>query len=144
MSDEQNTTTNPSLDLGEIINYEALYTAEITDPRNDLPIGVSVTVCSAGSAKAKKVLKAHQRERLERIQRNKLMVDIDKLEKQEEERVAACIVSWNWGLNKYKGETPENTMRWYLRVISEQPWFYAQVKEASEKVENFPGNSATS
>ncbi len=133
-----------SMDLGEIINYEGQHTVEILDPRNDKPIGVSVTICSAGSAKAKKVLKLHQKDRLERIQRNKLIVDVDKMERQEEERVAACVLSWNWGEHKYKGETPENSMKWYLRVISEQPWFYAQLKEASEKVENFPGTSATS
>ena len=133
---------NSSVDLGEIINYEGQYTVEITDPRDDKPTGVSVTVCSAGSSRAKKVLKSHQKERLERIQRNK-MIDIDKMEKQEEERVCSCITSWNWGPHKYKGETPENNMKWYFRVVSEQPWFYAQIKDATEKVENFPGNSAT-
>lgn len=131
-----------SIDLGEIINFEGQYTVEITDPRDDKPLGVAVTVCSAGSSRAKKVLKAHQKERLERIQRNKL-IDVDKMEKQEEERVSSCITSWNWGAHKYKGEAPENNMKWYLRVVSEQPWFYAQIKEATEKVENFPGNSAT-
>lgn len=138
MSDQVN---GSSLDLGEIINYEAQFTHEVLDPRTDKPTGVSVTLCSAGSAKAKNVLKRHQKDRLERMQRGKLLVDVDKLERQEEERVASCIISWNWGEHKYKGETPENKMSWYLRVISEQPWFYAQLKEASEKVENFPGNS---
>jgi hypothetical protein len=130
-------------DLGEIVNYEGLYTIEIQDPRDDKPIGVSVTLRSAGSEKAKRVLKNHQKDRLERVQRGKMIVDVDKLERQAEEQVAACIESWNWGRNTYKSETPENNMKWYLRVLSEQPWFFHQCKEGSEKVENFPGNSAT-
>mgnify|MGYP003574909748 CR=1 FL=1 len=142
MSDQAANGT--SLDIGEIINYEGLYTVDILDPRTEEPLGVKVTLRSAGSAKAKKVLRAHQKERLERFQRNKLNVDVEKMEKQEEERVASCIEHWDWGSHTYKGEKPENTMRWYLRLMNEQPWFFNQCKEAAEKPENFPGNSATS
>lgn len=129
------------MEINGFVDYTKIYPIEIEDPKTGAKLGIKVNLRSAGSPTAKAVLKDQQRDRLERIQRGKLITDMDKIESQELERVCSCVDSWDWGENTYEGDTPKSDMRTYLRILSKENWMFAQVKEGAEEIGNFMRSS---
>ncbi len=125
------------------VDYERLVPLEIEHPKTNKPLGIVVTLRSAGSPKAKAVLKEQQQERLERLQRGRSIADVDRLENQELERVCACIESWDWGEHQYDGVKPESNHKTYKTILSRENWMFHQIKEGAEDVGLFMTGSGT-
>lgn len=132
------------MDISKIVDYEFLYDLELRHPVTDAPLGITFKIRSAGSDAAKRILRQHTDKNLERRIKNK-MPKSSQLEQEELEKAAACIASWDWGKEVYKGKKPELTMKVAMEMLEEQGWIFAQVVEASNKMENFsPASETTS
>lgn len=129
-------------DLATLVNYEFLYTLELRHPSTDEPTGVVFKLRSAASDVVKEIQRKHSDKNIERRMKNKMVKGIT-VERQELERVAACIASWDWGEQTYKGKKPELTMKTAMDMLDETSWIYQQVVEAIANTENFMAPSQT-
>lgn len=131
-------------DIVGIIDYEHVFTLHMKHPLKDEELlGITVEVRSAASEAAKSLYRQQASKTLERRSKNKLPAP-EVMEREEYERIAACIKSWNWGDKTFEnGETPGSTIKEFVRVMAKLPWFYGQVKEACENPENFSETSQT-
>lgn len=130
-------------DLSKLVDTEHLYALHLHYPGNDaVMIPLTMQVRSSGSARVREINLRHGTERINKRVKGKNL-DAGKLEREEYERVAACIASWEWGKDKdgnqfdWKGSVPELTMAKAIEVLSEAEWIYEQVKEAADNVANF-------
>lgn len=145
------------MDISQVIDYEKLFVLEILHPITDEPIGLTMEIRSSGSEKCKAIYRKHTDELLEMRYKGKRPKG-KQSEKEELERTAACIASWNWGKAPdkevdgqiipgeqatYRGEKPELTMKKAIEVLDRISWIYAQVKEAAGAQENFTPDSET-
>lgn len=124
------------MDLSKRVDYELLYELELCDPDTDQPLGITFKLRSAGSDAVKKILREHTNRNLERRIKGKLP-KADQLEKEELEKAAACIASWDWGGHTWKGKKPDLSLKLAIEVMDEQGWIFGQVSEAANKVANF-------
>ncbi len=124
------------MDIATRVDYEFLYDLDLRDPVTDEKIGVSMKIRSAGSDAAKKVLRAHTNKNLERRVKGKLPKS-EQMEKEELEKAASYIASWDWGKNTYEGEKPELSMKRAAEIMEKQGWIFGQVVEAANKIANF-------
>lgn len=132
------------MDLSKRVDYELLYDLELRDPDTDQPLGIVFKLRSAGSDAVKQILREQTNKNLERRIKGK-MPKADQLEREELEKAAACIASWDWGSHTWKGKKPDLSMKMAMEVLDEQGWIFGQVSEAANKVANFsPASPATS
>ena len=129
------------MDLSTVVNTEALYSLELIHPDTEKPFGVTWDIRSASSAEAKAVARKNLDKRLERQQKQKF-VKADMAITAEIEQLAACVASWEWGLdpngeqNMWQGEIPEHTFKKVCEILKTD-WIFSQVYEAANKVGNF-------
>lgn len=135
------------VDVATLVDYDFLYELELRNPRNDEPLGIKFQIRSASSEAAKEILRRHSDKNIERRMKGKLIKG-ETLERQELEKAASYIASWDWGDNKYAGEVPELSMKKAIDILSKESWIYQQVVEAANDIENFSrrptGTSANS
>ncbi|HEV7253880.1 MAG TPA: hypothetical protein VGN97_12410 [Mesorhizobium sp.] len=124
------------MDIAGIYNYETLFPLELTRPDTEEPLGITFQIRSASSDEAKRVLRKHVDEVTERQQRGKLVKGEMRL-RQELEKAASWIASWDWGEHTYQGEKPEFSFKKALAILEREDWIYAQVSEAANKLANF-------
>lgn len=129
------------MEINGLVDYELLYELELLHPVNDQPIGVTMQIRSAGSDVAKRVLREHTNKNLERRIKGK-MPKSEQLEREELEKAASYIVSWDWGTNTYKGDVPKLTMKTAIEILDAEGWIFQQVSEAANKIANFTPPSA--
>lgn len=129
-------------EISGIVNYENLYELEILHPVTEKPVGIKMMIRSAESREAKEILRKHADENIARRVKGKMLKGVT-LEKQELEKAASYIASWDWGDNTWQGSVPELTMKTAVRILDAEGWIYSQVVEAAGKVENFSTNSGT-
>lgn len=124
------------MDLGKIVDNEQLYTLELRHPDTDEPIGVTFKIRSMDSEEVKAVQRKIIDEIYERRQSNKQPKAKETLIN-ELRKAVACVASWDWGKNKYKGSVPQFTEENVRKVLDEQSWIFIQVTEAANKLANF-------
>ena len=128
------------MEISGIINYETLFTLDIVHPITDEKNGIKMKIRSAGSDGAKKVLRKQTNKNIERRVKNK-MLKSEQLERDELEKAASYIESWDWGSNTYNGKVPELTMDTAIEILEKEGWIFGQVVEAANKIENFSHGS---
>jgi hypothetical protein len=135
------------MELGSIVAYEQLYTLHLKHPATGEDTGVTFKIRSASSEEAKKVLLRHVNENYER----QIMAQPTSAEtrlREELEKAASYIESWDWGVdkdgqpNKINGETPELTMEKAIAILEKQGWIFGQVTRAANNIANFTPASA--
>lgn len=124
------------MDIAGIVDVELLYALELRHPITDAPLGVTFQIRSAGSEAAKKVLRAHTDRNLERRMRNQLPKS-SQIEREELEKAASYIASWDWGGNTYDGKVPVLSMTTATAMLEKEAWIFAAVVEAAHKIGNF-------
>ena len=145
------------MDISGIVNYENLFPLDVMHPITDEPIGLTMEIRSSGSEACKAIYRKHADDVHEMRYKGKRPKG-KQAEKEELERTAACIASWNWGKTEDKevdgsivpgeeatfhGEKPTLTISKAIEILDKVPWIYAQVKEAADKLENFTANSGS-
>lgn len=132
------------MDIANIVNYDQLFELELLHPATEQPTGIKFQIRSSGSEAAKQVARHHLDKNIERRAKNKLVQSVS-LEKETLESAAACIASWDWGTNEFKGEKigTEFSMKKAIEVLGID-WIYTQVTAAANKIENFTPASSTS
>ncbi|TWG90316.1 hypothetical protein L598_000700000730 [Mesorhizobium sp. J18] len=128
------------MDIAGIYNYETLFPLELVRPDTEEKIGITFQIRSASSAEAKKVLRKHVDEVTERQQRGKLVKGEMRL-RQELEKAASWIASWDWGEHTYGGEKPEFSFKKAVEILDREDWIYQQVAEAANSLANFTKES---
>jgi hypothetical protein len=133
------------MDLAKIVDCEFLYDLELRHPVTDAPIGVVFKIRSTGSDAYKRVLRQHTDRNLQRRIKNKMPKSIQ-IEQEELEKLAACIVAWDWGTALYEEKKPpELSMKSAMYVLEKTGWIFGQVAAAADNVENFsPASETTS
>lgn len=124
-------------DLAKIVDYEFLYALELKHPNTDEPVGVTFNLRSAASEESKKVLRKHGDKNIERRMKNKTIKG-EAIERQELEKAASYIASWDWHGNSFEGEIdPPLTTAKAIEIMDKQSWVFQQVVEAANDVANF-------
>ena len=124
------------MDIANLFSYETLFPLELVRPDTEEKIGITFQIRSASSPEAKKVLRKHVDEVTERQQRGKLVKGEMRL-RQELEKAASWIASWDWGEHTYNGEKPEHSFKNAVEVLDKEDRTYAQVSEAANNLANF-------
>jgi len=124
------------VDLAELVDYEFLYPLELCHPTTGEALGTVFRIRSAGSEAAKQVLRQHTDKHLERRIKGRV-IKSDQIEREELERAASYISSWDWGDNTYEGAVPDFSMKTAIEIMEKWGWIFAQVTEAATKLENF-------
>lgn len=144
------------MDISSVVNYEKLFPLTIRNPITDEPIGLTMKIRSSGSEACKTIYRKHADDVLEMRYKGKRPKG-KQAEREELERTAACIASWNWGKSPdkiekddegretitpgeeatYKGDKPDLTISKAIEIIDNVAWIYVQVKEAADRLENF-------
>lgn len=128
------------MDIASLYNYEATFPLELVLPDTEEKLGIVFHIRSASSPEAKKVLRKHVDEITERTQRGKL-VKGDTRMRQELEKAASWIASWDWGKHTYGGEAPKLTFAKAIEILDREDWIYKQVAEAANNLANFSSAS---
>lgn len=128
------------MDLAGLYNYETLFSLDLVRPDTDEKLGITFQIRSASSPEAKKVLRKHVDEVTERQQRGKLVRGEMRL-RQELEKAASWIASWDWGEHTYNGEKPVFSFNRAVDILDKEDWIYAQVAEAANNLANFTSGS---
>lgn len=128
------------MEISGIVEYERLFELEILHPVTEKPIGITCKIRSAASNEAKAVLRKHTDENLERSQKRKLIKG-SVLERQEIEKAASYIASWDWGENTWQGRVPGDDFASKVDVLEAEGWIFGQVVEAATTVANFSTTS---
>ena len=128
------------MEISGIVNYETLFSLDIKHVVTDDKVGIKMKIRSAGSDGAKKVLRSQTNKNIERRVKNKIPKS-EQLERDELEKAASYIESWNWGSNTYNGKVPELTMETAIEILEKEGWIFGQVVEAANKIENFSQGS---
>lgn len=123
--------------ISEIVNYDEGFTLELKDPRGN-DIGVLFKVRSSECDEAKAVIRRMLNKRAAAQAKNK-PYSVEEAERDEIERVAACIVDWEWGEQEYiRGEgAPEFTKKNVVEILTKEGWIFSQVHEFISDIENF-------
>ncbi len=129
------------MEISNLVEYERLFTLDILHPVTEKPTGITCQIRSAGSKEAKAVIRQHTDDNLERSQKRKLIKG-STLERQEVEKAASYIASWNWGENTWQGKVPEDAFKAKVEVLEAEGWFFGQVVEAATTIANFTTASA--
>ena len=124
------------MELSGIVNYERLFTLKLVHPVTDEPLGITFKIRSAGSKEAKAILRKHIDENLEYQRKNKTIKG-EMLERQEAEKAASWIASWDWGDHTYKNTKPVLSMETAVQILMAEGWIYNQVSEAANTIANF-------
>lgn len=128
------------MEISGIVEYERLFELNILHPVTEKPIGITCQIRSAASREAKAVLRKHTDENLERSQKRKLIKG-SVLERQEVEKAASYIASWDWGENTWQGNVPGDDFASKVAVLEAEGWIFGQVVEAATTVANFSTTS---
>jgi hypothetical protein len=128
------------MEISNLIEYERLFTLELVHPATEKPIGITCQIRSAGSKEAKAVIRQHTDDNLERSQKRKVIRG-STLERQEIEKAASYIASWNWGENTWQGQAPADDFRTKVAILEAEGWIFGQVVEAATEVANFTATS---
>lgn len=124
------------MDINDLVNYEKTHTVELVHPSTDEPLGIKVEVRSIDSAAAERVLLDHTDKQIEKFAKGKRPTAAQS-KKAEIERLASCVVSWDWGEHTFEGDKPAVSVATAVRVFLKMPWAERQVREAVENVRNF-------
>lgn len=125
------------MSIADLVKYDSTHEYELTHPVTGEGINVFFELRSAQSDEAKKVQRAHLDANLS-AQRANRKPNIQSVERQVLDQVAALVAGWEWNGQEYqKGEgvleyTPEN-----VRKVLQTDWIFEQVKKASEDISNF-------
>lgn len=131
------------MDLATIVKYERLFPLALRHPATDEEIGVTFHIRSAESDEAKAVIHKYNNVNVERRWRNKLPRS-ESLVKEELEKAASYIASWDWGDHIYEGKpVGEFEMKTAMRILEKEGWIFDQVVRCAAKVENFIEASGT-
>lgn len=128
------------MDIADLVKYEQLFPLELVDPITDEKLGIVLQIRSAGSAEARQILRKHNDENMAFPQKRK-SISSATFERQEAEKAASYIASWDWGEHGFHGEKPDCTMDNAVNVIQEISWVYLQVTEAATSIQNFSQTS---
>jgi hypothetical protein len=129
------------MDISQVVNYEKTFLLEVKHPITDEPFGLTMQIRSSGSEACKTIYRKHADEIIEMRYKGKRPKG-KQAEKEELERTAASIASWDWsGEANYKNTKPVLSMALAIEVLDKVPWIYAQVKEAADRLENFSASS---
>ena len=128
------------MDLAGLYNYEQTFRLDLVRPDTEEPIGITFQIRSASSPEAKKVLRKQIDEVTERQQRGKLVKGEMRL-RQELEKAASWIASWDWGEHTYGGEKPELSFKKAVELLDKEDWIFQQVHEAANNLANFTSAS---
>ena len=124
------------MEISGLVEYERLFKLDLLHPATDEPVGVVFQIRSAGSKEAKAVLRRHIDENAELAQNGKTASHAVR-ERQEAEKAASYIASWDWGENEWQGEKPVLTMEKAAEILQAEGWIWAQVTKAATKIANF-------
>lgn len=130
------------MDIASLFSHETLFPLHLKHPVTEEQLGIVFQIRSASSPEVKKIVRRQLDERMERMQRGKL-VKGDLAERQEVEKAAAAIASWDWGEQTYKGSVPEYSFKAACEILSDPQteWIFAQVSEAANTLANFTTGS---
>lgn len=123
-------------DLGKNVDYEFLYDLELKDPITDAPTGVHFKIRSAASQEAREIARKHLDANIDRRLKGKSFKS-GTLERQELEKAASYVASWNWGDNTFEGVIPQFTTEKVIEILNKKAWILEQVLEAANDVSNF-------
>ena len=135
------------MDYSKAVDYEGTHTFELL--LNDEPTGIMAEVRSSGSAAVRSLVLEHTDKQIERFAKKKLPTAIAG-ERSEIEKMAACIVSWDWGKDPKTGEPnkwgdgplPDMKNKKAAMEVLRVNWIYDQVSEEAGRLENFMQRSA--
>lgn len=123
--------------IANIVRYDSTFKYELQHPVTGEGLGVFFTLRSSSSPEVKAVLR-RQADYYQEQERKNRKIKIEVLEKQARSRLAAAIVSWDWGGKElHEGEgvlelTPEN-----IDKALEVDWIFGQINKQVEDIENF-------
>lgn len=123
--------------ISEIVNYDEGFELELKDPRGN-SIGVFLKVRSSECDEAKAVVRRMLNKRAAAQAKNKPYT-VEEAERDEIERISACIVDWEWGDNEYiRGEgAPEFNKKNVNEILTKEGWIFSQVHDFVGDIENF-------
>lgn len=137
-------------DLAKAVDYEQLFPLRLKHPTKEgVMTGVVMMIRSAGSERARQVLRKHLDANIDARLKGK-NPGARTFEKNELEKAASYIASWEWGKDEngeqetYGGEVPELNMHLAIKMLDAQPWMFDQIVEAASKIENFSETSPKS
>jgi len=124
--------------IADIVLYETTFPLKLTHPVTCEEIGVIFNIRSDASEAVKRIRRQQQDGNIARITQGGKLKTIE-LDKQEIERLAASVESWDWGGQEYKeGEgAPIHSQQEVELILSETEWIKLQVRAGVEKIENF-------
>jgi hypothetical protein len=123
-------------DLGKSVDYEFLYDLELIDPPTDKPTGVHFKIRSAASQDVRDIIRKHLDANIGRRLKGKT-VKASTLERQELEKAASYVASWDWGDNTFEGVVPQYSIEKVIEILNKKAWILEQVLEAANDVSNF-------
>lgn len=124
------------MDIGNLVDTEQLFTLELKSPLDDTLLGITLQIRSESSKAAKDIIRTHSDQNMERVQRRKVVKSAT-TERQEIERVAAYIASWDWQEHTWHGGIPEFNSKKVMQILEKEDWIVDQVTEAAIKISNF-------
>lgn len=123
--------------LGSIVQYDETITHELRHPITDEGLGVHFTLTSSGSDAVRAVVKRQMRASVA-SRSNQNALNVDTAVKMTEERLAASIVSWDFGGRELiEGQgVPECTHENKL-ILVRVDWIFDQISKQVNNLENF-------
>lgn len=125
------------MDLSSIKSQDTT-AVEILHPASGAPVGITVTVASMDSERARAVEKTQRNARIQKLTRGgrrNAALTADELEKDGLDLLVHCTVSWD-GVTE-NGQALECTPENVRRVYTSYPWLREQVDQAVADRANF-------
>lgn len=119
------------MDLAELVSYEKTFTFDLRNPATDEPVGVTISVRSISSDAVKRIERAH----IDEDALSAKPASAAKLVERQCERVAATIVSWDWGAHTFGGKAPK--LEDAPGILQKNDWIYLQVAREAGRIANF-------
>jgi hypothetical protein len=127
-------------DIGGYVQYDDAVPVDILFPDTREPTGIVWWVTHAECDAAEELAVKHSRE----IQLEQMSVarggEVMKsgAARREREKVAACVVKWDWGDWTFEdGKVPDCTPSGVMEVLTKQRWFFADPYRAINDLSNF-------
>ena len=124
------------MDIARIVDYEARFPLDLWHPATGETLGVRFLIRSLESDAVRAVTLRHMDEASQLAIRGRSVEAATQVQWLAE-KAAACVVSWDWGENKYRGETPEYSRKAAEAMFREQVWMRDDVLGAAANIANF-------
>lgn len=127
----------------EISNIKVIErTIDILNPATKEKLGIQITLMSPKDPRLDKLRDAISQKQLTLQTKNKVQ-KVDDLKADRLKILFAAITGWDWGENKWDGETPELKPVVFNDIMERAPWMMEQIDEAFSEAESFFNNAET-